>query len=512
MKFPGNAKRTQLFLGGLIALSALTLGCYEADSSGSVQLIPPENSEPRRSRQASLNQPVAQEELLLPLLAERETFKRVEPDESDLYLLALADDSVLLPIWTPADRANSVAAPVVVHELSSRMGQLSGSAQKAAFVTRHSEKTQVDRFRRSLNARLQSFGSAYRAALQGLFSRSDFLSPDESLDNSLLGDDPLKYHNPFEEALASSDLEPRELQASAQDSPPPSSPQSSEEPNPARMAISSGLIPLFERVDELPPGDFNFLLTGDFAETGEPRVFRGIRDEAGGFVLENYPRYELSTGFIPFREGERVLTTDLNQDGAIDLVVVTEGSRSLVEVFEGKGGSLFQQWTSLSLTRNITGLSSFELSGDGQDDLVFIVEEVPHLLIYERAGSDFKYSRELVLPFAPGLLAEAQEDTGERRLYVFDSTLTEVVTLSPGDTDVFIFGLDSVLDRFNRVMVGGLSSSEFVVLDWGGKITLAQRFDDGLEFLGSFGVTYKTPLVIVGDYQGSGRRQHLFVP
>jgi len=331
MRFPGNAKRTQLFLGGLIALFALTLGCYEADSSGSVPMIPPENSEPSRIMQASLDQPMAQEELPLPLFAERETFKRVEPDESDLYLLALAEDSVLLPIWTPADRANSLAAPVVVHEVSSRMGQPSGSAQKAAFVTRQTEKAQTDRFRRSLSDRLQSFGSAYRAALQGLFSRSDFRGPDQSQNNTLFGDDPLEDHNPFAEALASSDLKPRELQAPAQESSPPSPPQVSEEPNPSRMAISNRVIPLFERVDELPPGDFNFLLTGDFSETGEPRVFRGIRDEAGGFVLENYTRYQLSTGFIPFREGERVLTTDLNQDGAIHggMIAATSSKSSL---------------------------------------------------------------------------------------------------------------------------------------------------------------------------------------
>ncbi len=41
---------------------------------------------------------------------------------------------------------------------------------------------------------------------------------------------------------------------------------------------------------------------------------------------------------------------------------------------------------------------------------------------------------------------------------------------------------------------------------------MEQKSGDGMEFLGSFGVTYKTPLVIVGDYQGSGTRQHLFVP
>ena len=513
MRFPGDAKRTQLFIGGLIALSALTLGCYEADSSGSVQMIPPENSEPRQSMQASLDQPVGQQEFPLPVFSEREASKRVEPNENDLYVLAVADDLVELPIWPPADSADNLAAPVVVHQAFSGMGQTSDSVQRAALVVKSTDKVQTVSFKRSSNDRLGSFGSAYRAALQGLFSRSDrgLRGPDESQDNSLFGDDPLGDHNPFEEALASSGLEPIEVPPLAQDSSPQPAPVS-EEPEPPRMAISNGLIPLFERVDELPQGDFNFLLTGDFSETGEQRVFRGIRDDERGFVLENYTRYTLSTGFIPFREGERVLTTDLNQDGAIDLVVVTEGSRSLVEVFEGKGGSLFQKWTSLSLAQSITGLSSFDLSGDGQDDLVFIVEESPHLVIYERAGSDFQYRRELVLPFAPGLLAEAQEDTGDRRLYVFDSTLTEVVTLSSEDPDVFIFDLNSVLDQFNRVTVEGSSFGEFVVLDWGGKITLAQKSGDGLEFLGSFGVTHKAPLVIVGDYQGSGRRQHLFVP
>ena len=97
------------------------------------------------------------------------------------------------------------------------------------------------------------------------------------------------------------------------------------------MNLSAGVLQTTEKVEELPEGPFSFLLTGDFSENEEETAFRAIRDELGRFVLENYTRYTLSTGFLLFKEDEQILTVDLNRDDALDLVVVREGSRDLVE-------------------------------------------------------------------------------------------------------------------------------------------------------------------------------------
>ncbi len=278
-----------------------------------------------------------------------------------------------------------------------------------------------------------------------------------------------------------------------------------DEPELPAMNVSAGVLQTTDEVEELPEGPFNFLLTGDFSQSGEETVFRAVRDDLGRFVLENYTRYELSAGFLLFKEGEQVLTTDLNRDGEVDLVVVREASRDLVEIFEGKGGTLFEKWTSLSVSEKIIGISAFEMSGDGQEELVLIAEGVPHLIVYERAGLDFRYSKEVVLPFEPGLLIEAQEGVEERRLHVFNSTLTEVVTLSSEEPGLLISGVDNVGDHFKTVTVDGFSEG-ISFLNLGGRITLAEKTSTGVLFSGSFAVMDQTPVVIIGS------QQLLFVP
>jgi len=513
-------KCTWLFCVVLIALLVPMLSCYEVETSEFTQNNLPENSNGVPLTAASLNQEVVQGPTLITVPValpspEREGLKREGADlwEKEIYRLADADYDADLVTLDRGYEGNLPMALLDMNPVVTETERLPGSSQQAAFVAKSGEKKLVDRLGRASNEQLMSLEYAYRAALLNLFSSpyrgqgQRTLGSYESFDEALFGDDPFGDQNPFEEALAASDLE-SSGQSPAQDAPPPPPPPPDpvvDEPTPPEMNLSAGVLQTTEKVEELPEGPFNFLLTGDFSENEEETAFRAIRDELGRFVLENYTRYTLSTGFLLFKEDEQVLTADLNRDDALDLVVVREGSRDLVEIFEGKGGTLFEKWTSLSVSEEIIGISAFELSGDGEDDLVLIVEGVPHLIVYERVGSDFRYAKEIVLPFEPGLLVEAQESIEERRLYVFNPTLTEVVTLSSEQPGDLIFDVDSVWDHFKTVSVDGLPG-EMAFLNLGGRITLAQTTSQSVLFAGSFAITDQTPVVIVGP------QQLMFVP
>ena len=521
MKRLRTRKLAQLFFLVLIALLLPMLSCYEVETSESAPNNLPENSSGVPLSAASLDQAVVSEPTVITVpvslpLPEREDLKREGADlwEKEIYRLAEADYDAELVTLDRGYRGNRSSALLARNPVVTETARLSGSSQPAALVARSGGDKLVDRVGRASNEQLMSLEYAYRAALLDLFSSpypgqgQRTFGSDESFDESLFADDPFGDQNPFEEALAASALE-SSGQPPAQDfAPPPPPPDPDpvvDEPTPPEMNVSAGVLQTTEAVEELPEGPFNFLLTGDFAENEEETVFRAIRDDLGRFVLENYTRYTLSSGFLLFKGDEQVLTADLNRDDALDLVVVREGSRDLVEVFEGKGGTLFEKWTSLSISEEIIGISAFELSGDGEDDLVLIVEGVPHLIVYERTGSDFRYSKEIVLPFEPGLLVEAQESVEERRLYVFNPTLTEVVTLSSEQPGVLIFDMDTVWDHFKTVSVDGVPG-EMAFLNLGGRITLAQTTSQSVLFAGSFAIMDRTPVVIVSA------QQLLFVP
>ena len=295
---------------------------------------------------------------------------------------------------------------------------------------------------------LRSLEQTYRAALLSLFTDSSssgqldqLARADMTLDDSgLMGEDSFSDSNPFEEALASNEAEraaqPQEV---AEEVPPAAAEPPPTAPPPA--PVSGGTGSFYEKIDEVPDGPFNFAVIGDLSQSGRESLSRAIRDPQGRFVMENATRLTVSTGFFLFDDDNHLLTLDLNWDGIADLVLFREAADgSVVDVLAGTGELRFDKWASFSLSRRVVGVSAFELTGDGRDDLVFIVEGVPRLVIYERAGSQFRYSRELVLPFVPGLLVGSQEAAGERRLYVFNSTLTELVTLDAGRSGVVHLG------------------------------------------------------------------------
>ena len=508
----GNASRWQCALWA--ALLVPTLACFSEDG---VDLGEASSAQGSQTAAAGPKVSVQPSTLRISISAagsQRQALKR--PDEQ--YRRASH--------WLPPAEADwselEISGPEAGENLS--RGDLPGviSAGAARPTPSGTAAAGTDKLR-DRAGQLRSLEHTYRAALLSLFTDSSSSSQLDSLaradipldDSGLLGEDLFSDSNPFEEALASNEAEkaaqPQEVVEEV-----PAAPAEPEIPKTPQPPASGGTRSFLEEIDEVPEDPFNFAVIGDLSQSGRESISRAIRDPQGRFVMENATRLTVSTGFFLFDDDDHLLTMDLNRDGIADLVLLRQDAGgSVVDVLEGTGELRFDKWAPLSLSQRIVGVSAFELSGDGQDDLVFIVEGVPHLVIYERAGSQFRYSRELVLPFVPGLLVGSQEAAGERRLYVFNSTLSELVALDAGRLGAIHSGPDSVLEQFKPLDVVGLllpgQSGEFFSLELGGRITLIHKTSDSISFLGSFAAFEKTPYVIMGSYLHAGR-QFVYVP
>ena len=102
-----------------------------------------------------------------------------------------------------------------------------------------------------------------------------------------------------------------------------------------------------------------------------------------------------------------------------------------------------------------------ELTGDGIDDLVLSLEGVPHLVVYEKVDPGFRYLKELVLPFLPGLLVELPgEDGTVAVLHVFDSSLGQVITFRSSHPGSYSLGPEPAFDLLKVMTLDGLREGD----------------------------------------------------
>ena len=512
MSWPRTGKQASLFCVTLIALCIPALSCFTTDSTHSTQNNRPENSKRVPSIQASPDQEVAQQPVSV-VFGEREALKRGTSELGENiveHLPQVNDPFPELVALSPAEEIFSGASVDPNQRVIEAGGGLRNSSQMTGFIgsRKPSSKEQVGTY----DGDLMLLDYAYRAALLNLFNNPFFdggrlANAGRHFDQSpFANDDLLADHNPFEEALLSQEM--ADVQHSAQVASDSAMPLQDPEPG-SKLQVLASLGGPFQ-------GPFDFLLIGDLSVDGRRRVFRATRDQTGEFILDDFSRLTRSGGFMVFEEGEQLLTADLNNDGLADLVVVKERSgSSLVEVFLAREGIRFERAASLSIPNRVIGISAFEMSGDEKDDLVILLEGNPRLLIYEAREDRFAYLKELVLAFSPALLAESRDGTlGSRRFDIFDPSLTQVVTFGSGAPGMFTESQSSILGYFEVFSLDSFTGGpeEVLVLDYGGRITLAEKTLNGVRFLGSFAVTEKMPLVILGDYLRSGRRQLIFQP
>lgn len=266
---------------------------------------------------------------------------------------------------------------------------------------------------------------------------------------------------------------------------------------------------------------YNFLLVGDFPDN--PTLVSRANLVDNTFVFENSYELDFFPGTLPslqsFVNGERLMTTDLNQDGLTDVVAsrVIEAVGSLLESYLQVSPGRFELHGSVGLyLQEVTSFSLFDITGDGVDELAVLVRGSDHLFLYQLRNGLWTYLRELVLPFRPGVLltSSAGAPLGARLLYVTDDSLSYVVNLSLRRPDVLRFGSRAPLNHLSLTEVdwSGEGASPVLVFQLTDVLLLAERTGGDMNMIGGFDIRGSVPAVILGDYLGRGARQLFWVP
>lgn len=340
--------------------------------------------------------------------------------------------------------------------------------------------------------------------------------------NNLFGELPFPLMaglaNPFHDALAKQTPEQKGSAGSEAPGKPAAKP-------PSEAGGVSALTPNPDQIEKKPAERaFGFLVLGELRGNQPGRLFRANRDESGNFVLENSFRFTLfqgaRTAVLTFDQNEQLLTDDLNGDGLGDYVLTRTGPLGTVlDAYTRDLAGNYQRWAyGFIFQKKVTSFALYDFTGDGQLDLTLLVDTSPHLFVYERSGDQFKYLKELVLPFEAGLVVDSRAEgvLEERRLYVFDKKFAEVITMTPGSRGNFLIGDDAPLSyvRDFKVEPLGQGTGEIAVFafETPSRIMLFEKGTKGATLYGGFDLTLKVPLVILGDYLGHRSRQLIYVP
>jgi hypothetical protein len=266
---------------------------------------------------------------------------------------------------------------------------------------------------------------------------------------------------------------------------------------------------------------------GDF-ESGET-VARAYLDSEGIFVLESGHRVSFlpSSGivgipqdFVVVPRGQYVLSTDFSGDGIQDLVLAgIEDSLTFVRGYLRHGGSGPDPAFEASFQYvNIQSLAVYDFERDGTPELAMVFSGNSNLVVYEIRGSELRYSRELALPFEPGMIVSTQ-DLGVFKyqyLHVFDDKMQRSIAFSSRYPGIYSYSKPPSYRSVESVKLDPVSSSspgdEFMVVRYDDRVLLVEVLGDGFVFMGSLSARQGRLKAVVGDYFEDGSRQLIFLP
>ncbi|MEJ2081254.1 MAG: hypothetical protein P8Y94_03560, partial [Acidobacteriota bacterium] len=155
-------------------------------------------------------------------------------------------------------------------------------------------------------------------------------------------------------------------------------------------------------------------------------------------------------------------------------------------------------------------------NADGEEELICALGSNPNLVVYQIAGADINYLRELTLPFKPAALVTT-ERTGPidvRYLQVFDSTLTRSVTFSSQFTGAYSFSAPPTYQGKESLdtIADSIPAASFTALVYQDRVVLFQNQGSDLALMASLSTSSAFPRLIVGDYSSDQTRQMVFLP
>ncbi len=255
-------------------------------------------------------------------------------------------------------------------------------------------------------------------------------------------------------------------------------------------------------VEDSPDPEYDLLLAGALTEDKNVVIVRAVRDEDGGITLEDSSRLWLpspalvASELLTFESGEQVVTTDLDQDGVVDLVVSSwTFLGTIVESFIQYLGGFVREASGFFPQQLVQNFAVIDFDSDGQSEIAFIIRKNPHLVVYERRGDQIQYRNELVLPIKPALVIGSKLSglSNIPQLHVFSAPLDRVVSLMVNGSGggPLVINLQTPLTslRTLRPAMNNLPSEMWIFED-DHQFALGERTEQELIFYGRLGVHF----------------------
>jgi hypothetical protein len=259
---------------------------------------------------------------------------------------------------------------------------------------------------------------------------------------------------------------------------------------------------------------YDTLLIGTFTEDQESLLFRASHGDSDlRFYLDDGTSVDLfysSTGNTPgiiveYEEGELVLTSDFDDDGYDDLLVVNkEEFGDVVYCWARIGDNQMEEAFSGSFPyRTVSGLDFFDWDSDGVRELVVAFENTNNLFIYDINNGTLRYSREFTLPFEPSTLVSTQTTMPIKNDYlqVFNDALDQSVVFNARYQGVYSYMAPSTFVSSNLVELDMVEADEshcaFIGGEYKDRLVILRRENENFEIVLSLGLGNSQPTAAI---------------
>ncbi|GAB4237165.1 MAG: hypothetical protein Kow00109_10990 [Acidobacteriota bacterium] len=264
----------------------------------------------------------------------------------------------------------------------------------------------------------------------------------------------------------------------------------------------------------LPPG----------AAGGEVRLVAATRS-ASGFVLDGGGEIALFPGIVGFTrpallldQGEMVVSGPPQAGKGWPYFVFNRTTFGTALRGFLYAGATFRPWLDAFFYYNLAySVAPFDVDSDGIEELVTAELKTENLVVYDVQSGGLRYERELALPFRPWYVVRTDvlKPVRTQFLQVFDQKLNRFVTFSSRFPGVYSFSAPPSWVGEETVRIestGGEQFREYLVQVYTDQVVFFLLSGQERLFLASVHVSVGSPLVVLGDFRGTGRHTVVILP